>query len=82
MCYFTVRTHFSTCTANKLLRSCRKNFKNAATVNDGFCIYKDISLKPALNTNLNTKLYETSGLLWGIWYGHAMIAADNQRCMS
>ncbi|WP_240743145.1 hypothetical protein, partial [Ilyomonas limi] len=41
-----------------------KNYKSTATVNDGSCIYKDVSIKPIFNTNLNTKLNETSGLLW------------------
>ena len=40
------------------------NYKSAATVNDGSCTYKAVSIKPAFNANLNTKLNETSGLLW------------------
>jgi len=40
------------------------NYKNTATVNDGSCTYNDVSIKPSFNANLDTKLNETSGLLW------------------
>jgi len=40
------------------------NYNNLATVNDGSCIYNNVSLTPTLNANLNTTVNETSGLLY------------------
>jgi len=40
------------------------NYKSTATVNDGSCAYKDVFIKPVFKANLNTKLNETSGLIW------------------
>jgi hypothetical protein len=40
------------------------NYNDTATVNDGSCTYKNISITPTLNTNLNAAVNETSGLLW------------------
>ena len=40
------------------------NYNSAATINNGSCTYNNASIKPVLNANLNTKLNETSGLLW------------------
>src|SRR5690349_7001177 len=40
------------------------NYNSAATLNDGSCAYNDVPIKPVLKTNLNTKLNESSGLIW------------------
>ncbi len=40
------------------------NFNSTVSINDGSCIYKKASVKPTLNTKLNTAVNETSGLIY------------------
>jgi hypothetical protein len=40
------------------------NYNDSATVNDGSCTYKNVTLTPKLNANLNSTVNETSGLIW------------------
>lgn len=40
------------------------NYNDSATLNDGSCTYNNASIKPSLNTRLNSVVNETSGLLF------------------
>ena len=40
------------------------NYNAAATTNNGSCTYSNASINPKLNSNLNSAVNETSGLIW------------------
>ncbi len=41
-----------------------KNYNSIATINDGSCLYRSVSVKPILSFDLSSELHETSGLIF------------------
>lgn len=62
--YFLIFSH----TAHAQIPGCTdaaaSNYNAAATVNNGSCTYNNASISPKLNSNLNSAVNETSGLIW------------------